>query len=312
MKSVERVKEFIGKARELAGKAAPIAGRLVAAGGLTLATVSAGSEVARADSEVGLVPQGITQVMVPLNELTAVVIRTQSLGVAGQYLSVDPANHPDSVEVVGFIANKQVMIPVTAYPNMAFGIHISDIKANSHQERLAELYRVTQEQAIRSFNPGECGLPTGCNNVRVFGFAVNQLDNGVQAFEPAGNRLVTKDQGVAVAPGVTPPEVAPAPIYPDNISQVVSRFGGDADKWDRLPSGAWHFYSPNQERVLFLNGFIMDGYNGNGPFVAGGSVQVAAFGGTLWPVSGPAELEKLRQAVQANNPGRQIQVIWSQ
>ncbi len=302
--NVERVREFVDRV-------APIAARLGMALGLTLATISAAQE-ARADSEIGLVPQGITQVMVPLDELTAVVIRTQVLDVAGMHLSVDPENHPDSVIVIGFIANKPVNVPITAYGNMAFGIHTSDINANSHKQRLAELDRVIQEQVSRSFNEGECGLPTGCSTVRVVGLGAHPQDDGSLTYDLVSDDLVNRDQSVAVAPNVTLPESAPAPIYPDNISQAVSSFGGNAGEWDRNNSGAWHFNSPNQAETIRLNGFTMDGYNKDGPFVAGGFMQVEALGGTVWSVSGPAELDKLLEAVRASNPGKQIQVVRSQ
>lgn len=259
---------------------------------------------AMADSEIGLNPKGDTQLTVSVDQYRATVIRAQDIDIAGNHYSVNPSENPGATMVIGISADRGVNIPASVTGGQAVGIRISDINAGSNDQRVSELDRVTREQALRSLNPNECGQENGCTFVRMIEFVAN---------EDGTFNLVT-DGFIGEAPQVQVPQLEiqkpkPVPKYPENMDGAASTFGAKAGDWKKNTIGAWNYNSSNGEQDVTPGGFIMEGYNKDGVFVAFGNVHIKALGVTIWPVSGQAEVDTLVAVVKKNNPGKSVRVV---
>lgn len=291
---------FIERARGI-NKAARI--------GLALsgAVAAAGPAQVLADSEVGIIPQGKTDLSVTVDQFKAVVFRSQEIQIAGNTFTVNPRENPGAVIVVGVVSGRGVVIPASLAAGMASGIHFSDVPAAAtHPQRVSELRSATKAQVGRSFGSGECGSPAGCDRVRAIELVASQ-ENGELTFDLVSDTEV-KNPGVSTdsQPKLEP---TPAPKYPDNADEAAKFFGGKADQWKKNPQGGWNFNSPNEEVVVSPASYTMDGYNKEGIFVATGVVLVKANGGSVWKVQGPEEVDKLKAAVSKNNPGKEVKVL---
>lgn len=146
--------------------------------------------------------------------------------------------------------------------------------------------------------------------------------NGNPFDHPVVIIVPNQEQKVTIVPSITPKATAtiakaegkaiPAASseYPQTAEKAASLFGGKSNEWKLNPEGVWNFNS-NEETTMTLDKVTADGYNKDGPVVATGSngkVSVKLLGGTFYNLK-PTEVQALIDAVRANNPGKQIQVV---
>ncbi len=132
-------------------------------------------------------------------------------------------------------------------------------------------------------------------------------ENGNVTVHPVTKIVPNQDQKAKAESATTASAVFE---YPQNADKAAIVFGGKAKQWKLNPSGVWNFNS-TEETIINLDGVTADGYNKDGPVVATGSngkVSVKLLGGTFYNLK-PAEVQALIDAVKANNPGKQIQVV---
>lgn len=125
-------------------------------------------------------------------------------------------------------------------------------------------------------------------------------ENGNVTIHPVTKIVPNQEQKVTVAPAE----------YPETAEKAASLFGGKPEQWKLNPQGVWNFNS-NEETAMTLDRVTADGYNKDGLVVATGSngkVSVKLLGGTFYNLK-PTEVQALIDAVKANNPGKQIQVV---
>lgn len=98
--------------------------------------------------------------------------------------------------------------------------------------------------------------------------------------------------------------------YPKTADKAASLFGGKSENWELNTDGGWHLKPQANGVEIFVSpsGRIMEGYNTEGVFVAGGKNNIKVLGGTVWNESGQEALKKLQDAV-SKNTGKSVKVI---